>query len=111
MYKDDSSCPLTCWQENLEPLRDTQEHLLVCSKLKTNDKQTLVEEEIKYTHIYGAVGQQKAIVTVMKELLNERNKILKTISTSGDSLDPSTHGCYASTSDDCDNNCSVCSGM
>ena len=77
-------------------ITSTQEHLLVCSKLKTKDKQTIVEEKIKYTHIYGAVGQQKAIVTVIKELLNERNKLLKTIFTSGDSLDPSTHECYAS---------------
>ena len=115
MYRDDKSCPLKCWGTDEDPLEDTQEHLLVCSKLKDISTHTLATEKIEYKHIYGTIDQQKAIVTVMKQLLHERNTLIKNISTSGASLDPSTQStpdCYASTASHiCKNNCSVCIGI
>ena len=112
MYRDDKSCPLKCWETDTDPPEDTQEHLLVCKKLKDTASHTIATDRIEYNHIYGSVQEQKAIVTIMKQLLHDRNGLLEKISTSGESLDPSTLGCYASTdSHICINNCSVCIGI
>ena len=76
-------------------LEDTQEHLLVCSKLEDTARHTIATEKIEFKHIYGSVHEQKAIVTIMKQLLHDRNILLEHISTSGASLDPNTPSCYA----------------
>ena len=63
-----------------------------------------------YTDIYGNVNQQKAIVTVMKELLEIRNKILKDDPTSGtEHWTQAPHGAIQAHHDD-NNICSVCIG-
>jgi hypothetical protein len=112
MYRDDKHCPLKCWETDADPIEDTQEHLLVCSKLNDTARHTIATEKIEYNHIYGSVHEQKAIVTIMKQLLHERNVLLENISTSGASLDPITPGCYASTASNiCRYNCSVCIGI
>ena len=112
MYTNDKNCPLKCWAPDAVPLEDTQEHLLVCTKLNDTASHTIASEKIAYNDIYDSVHKQKAIVTIMKQLLDDRNGLLKNISTGGDSLDPSTLGCYASTTSHiCKNNCSVCTGI
>ena len=71
MYRNNLSCPLKCWSPSDAPLRDTQEHLLVCSKLNLAT-QTVVRGNIKYENIYGNVEDQKAIVNIFKELIEKQ---------------------------------------
>jgi hypothetical protein len=97
LYRNNTSCPLKCWPTDSTPLEDTQEHLLVCSKLQLRTNMTVASGKIEYVHIYGSVCEQKEIVTTIKELLHERNILLESNPTSGISLDPSTPQCYANT--------------
>ena len=82
IFRNNLSCPQKCWSPSDAPLRDTQEHLLVCSKLNLAT-QTVVRGNIKYENIYGNVEDQKAIVNIFKELIEKRNKLLKPDPTSG----------------------------
>ena len=76
MYGNDISCPLKCWPEGAPPIRDTQEHIMLCSKLELLNP-TVASGTLKYDDIYGNTDQQKEVVTVMKELLKSRNKSLQ----------------------------------
>ena len=75
MYKDDQNCPLKCNPPDTTPARDTQEHLLFCTKLKP-DNHTVVSHKIVIDNIYGTVGEQKAVMTLIKDKLEQRNKLL-----------------------------------
>ena len=55
MYRSDQNCPLKCWPPDASPLRDTQPHLLTCSKLKLPNA-TIASSKIVYTDIYGNVN-------------------------------------------------------
>ena len=52
-----------CWTSNDNPIKDTQEHLMVCNKIKMNTN-NVTTDEIKYDDIYGSVNKQKEIVTL-----------------------------------------------
>ena len=112
MYLNNQNCPLECWPPGDTPARDTQEHLLVCSKLKLKH-QTVANEDINYEDIYKDVSKQKAVVTVMKELLDQRNYLLQLDPTSGDEAEHWTlapPGAVQAHQDSCNINCSVCNG-
>ena len=104
MYRTNLNRPLKYWPSSDNPIRDTQEHLLTCSKLKL-EKQTLSTDLIKYDDIYGNVEEQKAVVTMVRELLEARNTLLNPNPTSGD--DDWTQAPPGAVQDVCDNNCSV----
>ena len=110
MYRNNLNCPLKCWPSSDNPIRDTQEHLLTCSKLKLV-KQTLSTNQIKYDDIYGNVEEQKAVVTIVRELLEARNTLLNPNPTSGDDhWTQPPPGAIQTHSDSCENDCSVCIG-
>ena len=110
MYKDDQNCPLKCTPPDTMPLRDTQEHLLSCKKLKQT-KHTVVSEKIVINNIYGTISQQKALATLAKENLQERNKLLDSKPTSGcDHWTLAPPGAMQAQLDICNDNCSVCIG-
>ena len=73
MYKDNTQCPLLC--SPLSPQQDSQEHLLVCSKLNMNN--VIAASKISYDDIYGDVSAQKTVVSVFTDLLNRRNKLME----------------------------------
>ena len=84
--------------------------MLVCSKVNLAT-QTVVPGNIKYEHIYGNVEDQKAIVTIFKELNEKRNMVLKPDPNSGSehwTLAPP--GAVQTHPDNCTNICSVCIG-
>ena len=56
MYNDQTECPLVC--SPTSPLQDTQEHLLVCSKLVLDN--VIVSSEICHDDIYRDVQKQKS---------------------------------------------------
>jgi hypothetical protein len=92
------------------PVRDTQEQLLSCKKLKQT-KHTVVSEKIVIDNIYGTVSPQKAVVTLVKENLQERNKLLNSNPTSGcDHWTLAPPGAMQAQLDICNDNCSVCIG-
>ena len=55
-------------------MQDTQEHLLVYSKLVWDN--VIVSSELCQDDIYGDVQKQKAVVSVFKQILREKNKLL-----------------------------------
>ena len=52
-YKNDKNCPLKCWPENRPPCLDTQQHVLLCNKLKLEYNNEVAIGDIKYDDIYG----------------------------------------------------------
>ena len=110
LYKDDQNCPLKCTPPDTMPVRYTQEHLLSCKKLKQT-KHTVVSEKIVINNIYGTVSQQKAVATLAKENLQERNKLLDSNPTSGcDHWTLAPPGAMQAQLDICNDNCSVSIG-
>ena len=104
LYRENLYCPLKCAPEGSSPHEDTQQHLISCNTIIQNlsDCQTIIAvNTIKYEDIYGDIYQQKAIVSLVKECLRIRNKIIEESkqSTSGRcmSLDPSTSLCCTNT--------------
>ena len=79
-------CPLKCWAPNQTPLIDTQEHILQCKKLSAIRMQEIVSEKVEYSNLFSHVKKQKEIVTLIKILLEERDKLCPP----GAKLDPST---------------------
>ena len=72
LYRNKTQCPLKCSPSS--PQQDTQEHLLVCSKLVLNN--VLACHNITHNDIYGDIEKQKMAVSVFKEIINKRNKLL-----------------------------------
>ena len=104
LYRENLYCPLKCAPEGSSQYEDTQQHLISCNTIiqKLGDCQTIIAvNTIKYEDIYGDIYQQKAIVSLAKECLRIRNKIIEDSkqSTSGRcmSLDPSTSLCCTNT--------------
>ena len=75
LYKNDTHCPLKCSPSS--PLQDTQEHLLVCSKIVLSDINVLACRKICHDDIYGDVQTQKTAVSLFNELIKKRNKLME----------------------------------
>ena len=79
LYKNNTDCPLNCQLPGAPPFQDTQQHLLVCSKLALPST-IIARTQIKYDDIYGDTGKQIEVVSVYKQLLHTRNSLLEAIS-------------------------------
>jgi len=66
-YKDDLSCPLSCDSTHA----DTQENLLICSKLTQN----LSIEDIHYSDLFDNIHLQSNTVKILSSMLKKREKI------------------------------------
>ena len=77
MYEPNIHCPLKCWPQGSPPVEDSQQHLLYCTKLTLVQNSTVANSCIVYDDIYGDVYKQKAVVTMYKQLLMQRNSILE----------------------------------
>lgn len=82
LYKNNTSCPLKCWPSDSPPLKDTQQHLLVCKKITLN-ADSVANNHIKYDDIYGSVTEQKAVTTLYRDILHKRQQLLENSPTSG----------------------------
>ena len=82
LYKNNTSCPLKCWPSDSPPLKDTQQHLLVCKKITLN-ADSVANNKIKYDDIYGSVTEQKAVTTLYRDILHKRQQLLENSPTSG----------------------------
>ena len=95
MYQGNTNCPLDCSEGSDQFYADTQQHLIICSKIKQfmsmQQQQTISTHTIRYEDIYGSIYRQKAVVSLIVQCLEARNTILQQ-PTSGPqlSLDPST---------------------
>ena len=67
MHKDNTLCPIC------ERFSDSQEHLLQCQVLQNIYS---IAPEIKYSHIYGTIEQQKSITEAYETYLSMRDDIL-----------------------------------
>ena len=79
-------CPLICWGINELPLFDTQEHILECKKLSNVKSRALTAGKVEYLYLFEDIKKQKEIVTLIKILLEEKQKLCPP----GAKLDPST---------------------
>ena len=83
-------CPLHCWGQDEQPLEDTQQHLLLCSKLiiESND---IACGKVAYEDIFGSVIRQKEAITLFTQLLEIKEGLVKhkTPNPPGEKLDPS----------------------
>ena len=70
-------CPLKC--SPALPQQDTQEHILICSKLKLNSSYTAACRKVMYDDIYGDVHVQKVVISVYKQLLHCRKQLLEQV--------------------------------
>ena len=86
-YSRDLSCPLVCWPPNTPPIEDSQQHLMVCSKLQGVFSDC---QKVQYGDIFGNVTQQKSVILILSRLLEERDILLsENEATSGaTTLDP-----------------------
>ena len=75
-YRDNTKCPLKCWPVDSEPMDDTQQHVLDCTKIQTNTSPIVACGKPVYDDIYGSTDKQKEIVTLFKERLEIRNKLI-----------------------------------
>ena len=73
MYNNNTLCPLLCSPSS--PQQDTQEHLLVCSKLTNRNE--VAKNVISHDDIYGDVQKQKGAADIFKQLIRKRNKLLE----------------------------------
>ena len=101
LYKSNLHCPLKCWPAGAEPINDTQEHLLLCSRLNQIQNTTVARSKVKYNDIYGDKYSQKAITSEFIQRMNTRNKTIQEELTServtSTTLDPSTGLCSMDT--------------
>ena len=79
-------CPLRCWGINELPLFDTQEQILQCKKLSNVKSRALTAGKVEYSCLFEDIKKQKEIVTLIKILLEEKQKLCPP----GAKLDPST---------------------
>ena len=79
-------CPLRCWGTGEQPSIDTQAHTLECKKLPQSRTNAIATEKVEYSHIFSEIKKQKEVVVVIKQLLEEKEKLCPP----GDKLDPST---------------------
>ena len=79
-------CPLRCWGTGEQPSIDTQAHILECKKLPQSRTNAIATEKVEYSHIFSEIKKQKEVVVVIKQLLEEKEKLCPP----GDKLDPST---------------------
>ena len=57
LYKIDLNCPLKCWADGNEPICDTQEHVLLCTKIsdRVPPNTILARHKVKFNDIYGDI--------------------------------------------------------
>ena len=79
-------CPLKCWKTKETPLIDSQEHILQCKSLSDIRSQDIANDKVEYSNLFSHVKKQKETVTLIKLLLEERDKLCPP----GAKLDPST---------------------
>ena len=90
MNTDDQDCPLNCWRQGEQPQKDTQQHLLLCSKLNSQlETNEMSCGNVLYEHVFGNTLQQKEATVLIKKLLNIREDLM-TVGPPGAHLDPST---------------------
>ena len=77
LYKPNIHCPLKCWLPGSQPIDDTQEHLLSCSKLQAAHDSTIANGTIVHDDIYGELSKQKAAVARFRQSIDMRNEILE----------------------------------
>ena len=64
-YANVAPCPFKCWTEGEAVAEDTQQHLLVCSKLRTEfQSEELAKGQVVYEDIFGEVNKQKEAVVL-----------------------------------------------
>ena len=77
LYKSNLHCPLKCWPAGAEPINDTQQHKLLCSRLSLTHNTTVARSTVKYEDIYGDIYSQKGIIGEFIQRMNTRNKTLE----------------------------------
>ena len=102
LYKTDLNCPLKCWADGIEPICDTQEHILLCKRIseRVPPNTTLARNKVKYDDIYGDIFEQKEVTSVFKQRIQIRNEILekdKQLTSEPITLDPSIILCSVNT--------------
>ena len=91
LYNGKIECPLKCWDLNFnEPAPpDTQEHALVCKRLKVFTN-SIARNKIEYEDIFADTIKQKEVVTYYSTVIEKRENFLKKEENPpGDKLDPS----------------------
>ena len=84
MHKKRLNCPLNCNQEN--PCIDTQEHVLLCNKLKVSNPSKLV-----VGGVFGSLVEQEEIGILFAKFLRQRTRQCDELNNlPGDILDQST---------------------
>ena len=67
---------MKCWNEESDPIFDTQEHVFECQILAKNENSTsLIDKKIIHDDIYGNVVSQKAAVTKFQVLMKIREQL------------------------------------
>ena len=84
-------CPLKCQNQIMHepPLKDSQEHLLCCERVKIQH-QIIAQEKVEYSDIFAGVKRQKEVITLYLILIEERETLMKSENNQpGGNLDPS----------------------
>ena len=91
LYNGKIECPLKCWDLSFnepEP-PDTQEHALVCKKMKFFAN-SIARNKMEYEDLFVDTNKQKEVVSYYSTIIEKRENILKDEQNPpGDKLDPS----------------------
>ena len=85
LYGGQVDCPLKCWGEGQLPIEDSQQHLLECKKLKTQNK-NIARNKISYNDLFCDVSKQKEAVSLFSDLIELKEELTNP---PGDKLGPS----------------------
>ena len=70
---DSLECPLKCWSQGEDPIKDTQQHLLTCSKLEVQSNDISCGK-VEYEDLFKDVKKQKEATVLFSRLLEVSNK-------------------------------------
>ena len=78
MHGGQIDCPLKCWNIIDQPVKDSQQHLLVCKPVLERFQSNDIAEDIQYSDLFGKdVKRQKQLTVLFAKLIEIKQESSK----------------------------------